>query len=117
MADLDQYRYKAEGTLDGEKFTAEGEVYASHAWDAAELAEAEVRANYPGVILKDDEPERGVRSSPQVFVTRDIVNRAVARGQRCLVSGELLAEPIPDEFVTGPRKPAEIRRNPPPSLP
>lgn len=117
MADLDQYRYKAEGTLNGEKFEHEGEVYGEHAWDAAEMAEAEVREKFPGVILKDDEPERGVRSSPQVFVTRDLVNRAVERGQRCQVSGELLAEPIPDEFVTGPRKPPTITRPQGPSLP
>jgi hypothetical protein len=117
MSDLDHYRYKAEGTLNGEKFTAEGEVYASHSWEAAELAEAEVRANYPGVILKDDEPERGVTSSPQVFVTRDIVNRAVARGQRCPATGNLLPEPIPDDFVTGPKKPTEIKPTYPPPLP
>ena len=79
MTDIDQYRYKAVGKLDGVDFLHEGEVYAENAWDAGDLAEEEVRSLFPGVILKDDEPERGVTSSPQVFVTRDIVNRAVRR--------------------------------------
>lgn len=117
MPDLDCYRYKAEGTLGGAAFTHEGVVYAEHSWDAADLAEDEVREKFPGVVLKDDEPARGVTSSPQVFVTRDIVNRAVSRGQRCPKTGALLPEPIPDEFITGPRNPPTITRPSGPSLP
>lgn len=118
MSDLDCYSYKAEGKLDGKDFLHEGTVYAEHAWDAGELAEEEVRSMFPGVILKDDEPERGVTSSPQVYVTRDIVNRAVSRGHRD-ARGNLRAEPIPDEFVTGPPTPARIERksSEPPPLP
>lgn len=100
MADIDCYKYTAEGTLNGEKFKHEGVVYAEHAWDAGELAEAEVRGKFPGVILKDDEPERGVTSSPQVFVTRDIVNRAVSRGKRDPKTGALLHDDIPEAFRT-----------------
>ncbi len=101
------------GTLNGVEFKHEGVVYAEHAWDAGELAEAEVRTQFPGVILKDDEPERGVTSSPQVFVTRDIVNRAVSRGKRDPNTGALLREEIPDEFVAGEHKPPTIEHFPP----
>lgn len=114
MPDIDCYKYTAEGTLNGEKFKHEGVVYAEHAWDAGELAEAEVRAQFPGVILKDDEPERGVTSSPQVFVTRDIVNRAVSRGKRDLKTGALLHEEIPESLRVEPSKPPTIERQPPP---
>jgi len=120
MPDIDCYKYTAEGTLHGEKFKHEGIVYAEHAWDAGELAEAEVREKFPGVILKGDEPEHGATSSPQVFVTRDIVNRAVSRGKRDPKTGALLHEEIPEAFRTGPpSKPPTINRQPPlpPPLP
>jgi hypothetical protein len=113
VPDIDCYKYTAEGTLNGEKFKHEGVVYAEHAWDAGELAEAEVRAQFPGVILKDDEPERGVTSSPQVFVTRDIVNRVVANSRRHPTTGALLHEEIPEAFRVEPSKPPTIERQPP----
>ena len=91
MADIDCYKYKAKGALNGAKFAHEDVVYAEHAWDAAELAEAEVRCKFPGVVLEGDELERGVTSSPQVFVTRDIVNRAVGKS----TLGALLQQEIP----------------------
>lgn len=111
MPDLDHYRYKAEGTLDGAKFLHEGEVYAEHSWDAAELAEAEVRAQFPGVTLKNDDLAHGITSSPRVFVTRDVVNRAVARGQRD-IKGNLLRVPLPKAFRTGIPPKTTIERQP-----
>lgn len=105
MANIDCYKYKAEGTLNGDKFTHEGVVYAEHSWDAAELAEAEVRSAFPGVILNDDEPALGVTSSPQVLVTRDIVNRVVADSRRHPATGALIREEIPEAFQVDPQPP------------
>ena len=98
MSNIDCYRYKAEGTLHGAKFKHEGTVYAENAWDAAELAEADARSEFPGVILKDDDPERGVTGSPKVYVTRDIVNESVSRARRSPLTGSILREELPVEF-------------------
>lgn len=74
---IDSYRYEARGTLEGRPFSHAGVVYAEYGWEAAELAEEEVRTEFPGVVLSGDDPSRGVTCSPKVFVTRDIVNRII----------------------------------------
>jgi hypothetical protein len=99
---MDTYRYEAEGTFNGRKVTHRGVVYDTTAFEAAEQADEEVRALYPGIVLKGDNPATGGTESPKVFVTRDIVNRIVAGSKRDENTGALLREELPAEFKVGP---------------
>ncbi len=95
---MDKYRYVAKGTHETKIIRHEGEVTAATAFEAAELADKEVRNLFPGIVLEDD--DAAGPGTPVVFVKREIVNRIVTNSKRDLVTGALLREELPEEFKT-----------------